>query len=235
MKILTARWVAGCIAAGSIALMAGALVLDVRGPASAAREHDGLGLLQRLRAGGEPGGPGGGLGSCFPAAREPDRLAVPGGGPGAGAESLRHPVRAACPGRGAGVLARGPGLACGLQLVWVISLVMLAFVFLLFPTGQLRSRRWRPAAWYVAAVFALAAVASFVAATRYWSHPFISFSSGDPGLSDRGLLPRGRRAGGRRGSPGGAVRPVIGRGAAAAEVVRGGCPAGGRHADRVVL
>ena len=57
---------------------------------------------------------------------------------------------------------------------------MLAFVFLLFPTGHLRSRRWRPAAWFVAAAFALAAVVVLVTATRYWSHPFISFSSGTP-------------------------------------------------------
>ena len=33
--------------------------------------------------------------------------------------------------------------------IWVIPLAMLAFVFLLFPTGRLRTRRWRPAAWFV--------------------------------------------------------------------------------------
>jgi signal transduction histidine kinase len=57
---------------------------------------------------------------------------------------------------------------------------MLAFVFLLFPTGHLRSRRWRPAAWSVAAAFAVAAVVLLVTATRYWSDPFISFNSGTP-------------------------------------------------------
>src|SRR5215468_1377097 len=32
---------------------------------------------------------------------------------------------------------------------WVIPFGVLAFVFLIFPTGQLRSPRWRPAAWFV--------------------------------------------------------------------------------------
>jgi hypothetical protein len=35
--------------------------------------------------------------------------------------------------------------------VWVIPIAMLTFLFLLFPTGRLRSRRWRPAAWFVVA------------------------------------------------------------------------------------
>ena len=49
---------------------------------------------------------------------------------------------------------------------------MLAFVFLLFPTGQLRSPRWRPAAWFVGGVFALIAVDLLVNATRLWSDPY---------------------------------------------------------------
>ena len=39
--------------------------------------------------------------------------------------------------------------------IWVIPVAVLAFVFLLFPTGRLRSRRWRPAAWFVGGVFTL--------------------------------------------------------------------------------
>jgi len=45
-------------------------------------------------------------------------------------------------------------------------------VFLLFPTGQLRSPRWRPAAWFVGGVFALLAVDLLVNATRFWSDPY---------------------------------------------------------------
>jgi uncharacterized membrane protein YidH (DUF202 family) len=77
-------------------------------------------------------------------------------------------------------------LPAGLVFAWFgnwlggFPIVMLAFVFLLFPTGHLRSRRWRPAAWFIAAVFALVAVVLLVTATRYWSDPFNSFSSGLP-------------------------------------------------------
>ena len=50
--------------------------------------------------------------------------------------------------------------------IWPISLAMVAFLFLLFPTGRLRSRRWRPAAWFVGAVFALSTAAVMAGATR---------------------------------------------------------------------
>jgi hypothetical protein len=33
--------------------------------------------------------------------------------------------------------------------VWVIPGAGLAFLFLLFPTGHVRSRRWRPAGWFI--------------------------------------------------------------------------------------
>jgi signal transduction histidine kinase len=84
-------------------------------------------------------------------------------------------------------LVAAPGsLPAGREFAWFansvseLSIVMLAFVFLLFPTGHLRSRRWRPAAWSVAALSAVAAVVLLVTATRYWSDPFNSFSSGIP-------------------------------------------------------
>ena len=56
--------------------------------------------------------------------------------------------------------------------VWMISIAMLAYVFLLFPAGRLRSRRWRPAAWFVGGAFTVAAVALLVHATRFWADPF---------------------------------------------------------------
>ena len=79
-----------------------------------------------------------------------------------------------------GSLPAGRALAWFSNGSWVIPFAMLTFVFLLFPTGHLRSRRWRPAAWSAAVALALAAVLVLVTATRYWSHPFISFSSGTP-------------------------------------------------------
>jgi signal transduction histidine kinase len=79
-----------------------------------------------------------------------------------------------------GSLPAGRAVAWFANWLWVFSVAVLTFLFLLFPTGHLRSRRWRPAAWSVAAVFALAAVVVLVTATRYWSDPFNSFSSGIP-------------------------------------------------------
>jgi hypothetical protein len=63
--------------------------------------------------------------------------------------------------------------------VWVIQTAMLAFVLLLFPTGRPRSRRWRPAAWFVGGAFAFTAVWTLIAATRSWAHPFTSYSLGN--------------------------------------------------------
>jgi signal transduction histidine kinase len=60
--------------------------------------------------------------------------------------------------------------------VWGIPTAAAAFLFLLFPTGRLRSKRWRPAAWFVAAVFCLLMVASSVNATRDYDRPFASFA-----------------------------------------------------------
>ena len=56
--------------------------------------------------------------------------------------------------------------------VWVIPAAGLAFLFLLFPTGHVRSRRWRPAGWFIGGAFALVTVWLLTAATRAWAHPF---------------------------------------------------------------
>ena len=180
MRILTARWVAGCIAAGSIALMAAALVLDYVDrdllPASMTGWTFGsvsgqvvnlavpvLGFVLASRRSANP------IGWLFLTAGVV--LALEAFGTQYGLRAL-----VAAPGS----LPAGRALAWLSNWLGMFSLVLLAFVFLLFPTGHLRSRRWRPAAWFMAAVFALAAVVSFVTATRYWSHPFNSFSSGIP-------------------------------------------------------
>jgi signal transduction histidine kinase len=59
---------------------------------------------------------------------------------------------------------------------WALAFAALAFVFLLFPTGRLRSRRWRPAAWFVGGAFTLAVVDLISYATRIWRHPFRSYT-----------------------------------------------------------
>jgi signal transduction histidine kinase len=53
---------------------------------------------------------------------------------------------------------------------------LLAFVFLLFPTGRLRSPRWRAAAWSVAGANTLAVADLIGYATRIWWHPFVSYT-----------------------------------------------------------
>jgi hypothetical protein len=62
---------------------------------------------------------------------------------------------------------------------WVVAFALLAFVFLLFPDGRLRTRRWRPAAWFVGGAFTLATVDVLVIATLIWSHPFSSAQGGN--------------------------------------------------------
>ena len=60
------------------------------------------------------------------------------------------------------------------NVIWVIPPAVLAFVLLLFPTGHVRSRRWRLAAWFIGVVFTLATVWALIAATSQWARPFTS-------------------------------------------------------------
>ena len=82
-------------------------------------------------------------------------------------------------------LVVAPGsLPAGRALAWMgswitgIPLGLLAFFFLLFPTGNLPSSRWRPAAWFVAGSFALLVATELVFATRSWKDPFRASSLG---------------------------------------------------------
>jgi hypothetical protein len=61
---------------------------------------------------------------------------------------------------------------------WVIPTAGLALMLLLFPTGRLRSPRWRRAAWFVAAVFTLDAAAQVVRACRLWADPYAAPGEG---------------------------------------------------------
>ena len=65
------------------------------------------------------------------------------------------------------------------------------FVLLGFPDGRLPSRRWRPAAWFVAAVYVLEALGFVMRADRVWGDPFVSQSQDwDPGLCLGALVSR---------------------------------------------
>jgi len=73
-----------------------------------------------------------------------------------------------------GSLPAGRALAWLSNWTWVIAFAMLAFVFLLFPTGRLRSRRWLPAAWFVGGALTLTSAVVAVYSARFWSRPFSS-------------------------------------------------------------
>ena len=77
-----------------------------------------------------------------------------------------------------GSLPAARGAAWLVNWAWVIPTAGLAFMLLLFPIGRLRSRRWRPAAWFVAAVFTLDAAAQVARACRVWADPFTALSDG---------------------------------------------------------
>jgi signal transduction histidine kinase len=78
-----------------------------------------------------------------------------------------------------GLLVARPGLMPGARAaewfvnwIWIVTAGGLAYVLLLFPAGQLPSRRWRPAAWFVAAVYAVDTGGFIARASRVWRDPF---------------------------------------------------------------
>jgi len=77
-----------------------------------------------------------------------------------------------------GSLAAGRLMAWLSNWIFVIQVALLAFLLLLFPTGRLRSRRWLPAAWFVAGAYTLTGLSQLVRATRVWSDPFSPFPHG---------------------------------------------------------
>jgi signal transduction histidine kinase len=106
------------------------------------------------------------------------------------AAGLGLALSAFCVPYGVRALVAAPGsLPAGRVVAWLgnwifmIQTAALSYLLLLFPSGRLPSRRWRPAAWFLAGVFALIAVTQLVRATRVWADPFSSFPHGQiPGV-----------------------------------------------------
>ena len=218
MRVRTVRWVAGCAAAGSLTLMVGGLTLayvdrhlvpahvtnwdfsDVFGDvANTAIPVMGFVLVSRR--------PGNRIGWLALAAG----LTL---GLRSFADQYEQRALVAVPGS----LSAGPAALWASEWIWPISLAMVAFLFLLFPTGRLRSRRWRPAAWFVAAVFTLDAAAQVVRAGRVWADPFTALSAGwYPGSHTAVLIAASTPGGGGRRhlGRGGPVQPGAAAGAAA--------------------
>ena len=174
MRARTARLVAGCAAAGSLALMAGGLILAYADrhlvPASMTNwdVSDVFGDVVNMAI---PV-----MGFVLASRRPQNRIGwlalVAGLTLGLGSFADQYGQRALVAARGS--WPAGPLALWVSTWIWLISLAMVAVMFLLFPTGRLRSRRWRPAAWFVGAVFALSTVAVMAGATREWADPFAS-------------------------------------------------------------
>jgi signal transduction histidine kinase len=82
-------------------------------------------------------------------------------------------------------LVADPGsLPAGRALAWLgssvglIPLGVLCFLFLLFPTGRLRSARWRPVAWFVGGAFTVVTASLVVFSVQTWDHPYGTPSTG---------------------------------------------------------
>src|SRR5580704_5567615 len=176
MPVSKAPWLAGGIAACSVALMASGLVLagvDRHLVPASQTNWDAADVLSAVGgvavavtaaviAAGRPANPIGWLGLTAGLALSAGTFATSYG--------LRGGVAAP------GSLPAWHVAAWLVNWTWSIPTAAAAFVFLLFPTGRLRTRRWRPAAWFVAAVFCLLLVASAVNATRGYDRPFASFA-----------------------------------------------------------
>jgi signal transduction histidine kinase len=175
MRARTAPWVAGGIAAGSIALMAGGLALayvDRHLVPADRTSWDFSDIFSGVENLAIPV-----VGFVLAARRPANRigwlfLAV-GLALGLSRFADQYGLRALVADPGSLPAARA--VIWLSNWIWMIPLALVAFMFMLFPTGRLRSQRWRPAGWFVGVVFTLATVAVLVGATRTWSHPFSSF------------------------------------------------------------
>jgi hypothetical protein len=179
MRVRAVRWVAGGAAVGSVALIAGGLALAYADrhlvPARLA-SWDSSGVFGQAVNLAVPV-----VGFVLVARRPANRIGwlfvVAGLGLGLGSFSQQYGLHAlvAVPGSWPGGLLAG-WLS---TWIWVIPDAMLALLFLLFPTGLLRSRRWLPAAWFVAGAFTVITAVALAIATQYWSDPF---TGGGPNL-----------------------------------------------------
>jgi hypothetical protein len=174
VRARTARRVAGCTAAGSVALIGGGVALAYLNrhlvPASLTGWTVTNISMQLVNVAA--------VGAGFViASRRPENrigwlLLVAGLALGLSGFSRQYALHAlvAAPGS----WPAGRAAAWLFNVIWMIPVAMLAFIFLLFPTGHVRSRRWRRAGWFIGGAFTLANVWLVVAATRLWAHPFTS-------------------------------------------------------------
>ncbi len=184
MRARTARWVAGCAAAGSVALLGGGLVLAYVDRQLVPASLTGWTVSNISIQVVDMAVPVTGfvLASRRPENRIGWLFLVAGLGLGLGGFSSSYALHALVADRGSWPAGQLFGWLS--NWIWLIAAAALAFLFLLFPTGQLRSRRWRRAAWFAGGAFALTAVCAVIAASSEWAHPFTLSGQGSPdGLS----------------------------------------------------
>jgi signal transduction histidine kinase len=172
MRVLATRWVAVCAAAGSVALGVSALVLtyaDRHLVPAGLRVWDFSDVFGGLANLAVPV-----VGLVLASRRPANRLGwlflVAGLALGLGGFSAGYGLHALVADPGS--WPAGRAFAWLSSWVWTIPIAMLAYVFLLFPAGRLRSWRWRPAAWFVGGAFTFTGVVLLVHATRFWADPF---------------------------------------------------------------
>jgi hypothetical protein len=171
MRARTARWVAGVTAPASVLLIGAALGLAYtdRGVVTANQSGWASYLGQQVVAAAVPvtglvlatRRPGNRIGWLFLLAGLALGLSTFGDQYGRYALIARH-----------GPVLAGRTLAWLANWTWLIPVVGLAYLFLLFPTGQLRTPRWRGPARAVTAGFALTIAGQVIDATGAWARPF---------------------------------------------------------------
>jgi hypothetical protein len=181
MRVRSVRWLAGSVAAVSVALIGAGLVLaylDRHLLSSSLTDWTVSGVSGQVVNAAVP------ITGFVLASRRPENrigwlfLAA---GLGLGISGFSNPYALHALVADPGSLPAGRAFAWLSNWIWVIPVAMLAFLFLLFPSGYVRSRRWRRAAWFVGGAFALAAVLFLTAAIRLWAHPYAS--PGPPGAA----------------------------------------------------
>jgi hypothetical protein len=178
MRTSAARWTAGSVAVASVALMAAGLAL-----AFADRHHVPASLTNW---------------DFSDIAGDIEDLTIPGLAYLVASRRPRNPIgwlaltaslvlaaSTFCTSYALRAVYVAPGLLPGARAaLWfanafaLVPIGTVVFLFLLFPTGRLGSRRWVSVAWFEAAILAFALVVSIVEATRYYSRPFAVYGGG---------------------------------------------------------
>lgn len=172
MRARTAPWVAGSAAAGSVALIIGGLLLAYADRYLVPADLTGWTVTNVATQVVNLAVPVAGF---VVASRRPENrigwlflAASVGLGIGGFAQQYALHALVAAPGS----WPAGQAMAWLSNWAWVIPVFMLAFLLLLFPTGQVRSGRWRPVAWFTGGALTLAVLALMIAASQTWADPF---------------------------------------------------------------